>query len=142
MFLVAHLSSYSSQPRWRLGIRCLLQHRSGASGGRGGGRLDQPTGTSSKQRTVWIPEDEDLVGDEGIYKNKKWKKNGAQFLTGNIFLHCLPLFFGAWKRKYLAETNKRRILSYQSCLRMTTGAFSSCPCLIILVGKVFLPDAM
>lgn len=25
---------------------------------------------------------------------------------------------------------------------MTTGAFSSCPCLIVLVGKVFLPDPM
>ena len=64
-FSGAHLSTNPSQPRWwRLGIRCLLQHRSGASGGRGGGRLDQPTGTSAKQRTVWIPEDdEDLVGD-------------------------------------------------------------------------------
>ena len=51
---------------WRLGIRCLLQHRSGASGGRGGGRLDQPTGTSAKQRTgPWIPEDEDEdLGDD------------------------------------------------------------------------------
>ena len=49
--------------------------------------------------------------------DKTWKNMGHKFWLAIFFYIACP-FSGAWKRKYLAETKKRRILSYQSCLWM------------------------